>query len=141
MSCYITWLSASCCGHSTSPPAAAHTQTCSLAGRLLPQKQLPSLMVCSVSSPHVLRSQATLVQGLAAARQAVGKYEASGTPWLRPPDYYAEMVKSDDHMQRVKAQLMHEQSTLEAAEERCVALLVLALAGGSSQKPARQACV
>ena len=60
------------------------------------------------------------MQGLAAAREAVGQFEASGTPWLRPPDFYAEMVKSDDHMKRVKAQLMHEQSTLEAAEERCV---------------------
>ena len=58
------------------------------------------------------------LQGLAAAREAVGKFEASGTPWLRPPDYYAEMVKSDDHMQRVKAQLMHEQTNLEAAEDR-----------------------
>ena len=37
---------------------------------------------------------------------------------MRPPDYYAEMVKSDDHMKRVKAQLMHEQTQLEAGEER-----------------------
>ena len=59
------------------------------------------------------------MQGLSAARQAVGMFEKSGTPWLRPPDYYAEMVKSDEHMKRVKAQLMHEQHTLEAAEERC----------------------
>ena len=39
-------------------------------------------------------------------------------PWRRPADYYAEMVKSDAHMARVKAQLMHEQAQIEAADER-----------------------
>lgn len=57
-------------------------------------------------------------QALAAARGAVAKLEATGTKWQRPPDYYAEMVKSDEHMARVKAQLMHEQSEIEGAQER-----------------------
>ncbi|EIE20095.1 eukaryotic rRNA processing [Coccomyxa subellipsoidea C-169] len=57
-------------------------------------------------------------QALAAARGAVGKLEAAGTKWLRPPDYYAEMVKSDEHMARVKAQLMHEQGEIEGAQDR-----------------------
>ncbi|BDA45324.1 probable rRNA-processing protein EBP2 [Coccomyxa sp. Obi] len=57
-------------------------------------------------------------QALAAARGAVKKLEAMGTKWQRPPDYYAEMVKSDEHMARVKAQLMHEQSEIEGAQER-----------------------
>lgn len=39
-------------------------------------------------------------------------------PWRRPADYYAEMAKSDMHMARVKAQLMHEQAQIEAADER-----------------------
>ena len=50
----------------------------------------------------------------------MGKLEAAGTKWLRPPDYYAEMVKSDEHMARVKAQLMHEQGEIEGAQERCI---------------------
>lgn len=58
---------------------------------------------------------------MTAARSAAGKLEAAGTKWLRPPDYYAEMVKSDEHMARVKAQLMHEQGEIESAQERCVA--------------------
>lgn len=58
------------------------------------------------------------VQALAAAREAAGKLEAAGVPWQRPADYYAEMVKSDEHMARVKAQLMHEQSEIAGAEER-----------------------
>lgn len=58
-------------------------------------------------------------QALAAARGAVRKLEQQGTKWQRPPDYYAEMVKSDEHMARVKAQLMHEQAEIEGAQERC----------------------
>lgn len=46
------------------------------------------------------------------------KLEGQGTKWLRPPDYYAEMVKSDEHMARVKAQLMFEQNEIAAAHER-----------------------
>ncbi|DBB00534.1 TPA: hypothetical protein ACH3X3_002233 [Trebouxia sp. C0006] len=57
-------------------------------------------------------------QALGAAQQAICKFEAAGTPWQRPPDYYAEMVKSDDHMAKVKQQLMHEQEQMEAVEQR-----------------------
>ena len=57
-------------------------------------------------------------QALDAAQQAARRFEGAGTPWLRPPDYYAEMVKSDDHMARVKEQLMYEQRQIEGAEER-----------------------
>ena len=58
-------------------------------------------------------------QALGAAQQAIRKFEAAGTPWQRPPDYYAEMVKSDEHMGKVKQQLMHEQEQMEAVEQRC----------------------
>ncbi len=61
---------------------------------------------------------AYVVQALGAAQQAIRKFEAAGTPWQRPPDYYAEMVKSDDHMAKVKQQLMHEQEQMEAVEQR-----------------------
>ena len=59
-------------------------------------------------------------QALAAAKAALERLDAAGVPWRRPADYYAEMVKSDAHMARVKAQLMHEQAQIEAADERCV---------------------
>ena len=61
-------------------------------------------------------------QALNAAQQAIRKFEAAGTPWQRPPDYYAEMVKSDEHMAKVKQQLMHEQEQMEAVEQRCALL-------------------
>ena len=58
-------------------------------------------------------------QALGAAQQAIRKFEAASTPWQRPLDYYAEMVKSDEHMAKVKQQLMHEQEQMEAVEQRC----------------------
>ena len=57
-------------------------------------------------------------QALGAAQEAIRKFEAASTPWQRPPDYYAEMVKNDDHMAKVKQQLMHEQEQMEAVEQR-----------------------
>ena len=38
--------------------------------------------------------------------------------WLRPEDYYAEMVKSDRHMARIKDQLLYEQKRIALAEQR-----------------------
>lgn len=58
------------------------------------------------------------MQALGAAKEAIAKFKEDGTPWLRPPDYYAQMVKSDDHMARVKQQFMHEQKVIEETEER-----------------------
>lgn len=53
-----------------------------------------------------------------AAEQAIAKFDQAGVPWHRPPDYYAESVKSDSHMAKVKQQLMFEQQAIEEAEQR-----------------------
>ncbi|MEW5302632.1 MAG: hypothetical protein WDW38_008042 [Sanguina aurantia] len=57
-------------------------------------------------------------QALSAVQQASAKLEAAGTPWRRPLDYFAEMVKTDEHMSKVKKQLMYEQQQIEQADER-----------------------
>ncbi|EFJ48581.1 hypothetical protein VOLCADRAFT_104643 [Volvox carteri f. nagariensis] len=57
-------------------------------------------------------------QALSSAQHAIRRFEEAGVPWLRPLDYYAEMVKSDEHMAKVKEQLMFEQRQIEQAEER-----------------------
>ena len=62
---------------------------------------------------------------MTSAQTAIGKFEAAGLTWMRPPDYFAEMVKTDEHMNRVKETLMHEQKAIELAEDRCVRLAVL----------------
>jgi len=66
----------------------------------------------------VERELAFYNQALEAAKAAVGELEARNVPWLRPRDYYAEMVKSDEHMARVKEQLMLEQKSIQEMEER-----------------------
>ncbi|XP_043717161.1 probable rRNA-processing protein EBP2 homolog [Telopea speciosissima] len=57
-------------------------------------------------------------QALEGARQAFGKLQSIGLPFLRPPDYYAEMVKTDAHMVKVKGRLLVEKRKIEEAEER-----------------------
>ena len=79
------------------------------------------------------------MQALEAAKSGVQRLEKQGKKWQRPVDYYAEMVKSDEHMARVKSQLMHEQTQIAEAQERCDTLCnappsVLTLAKGSSQR-------
>ena len=44
--------------------------------------------------------------------------QSSGVPYLRPDDYFAEMVKSDDHMRRIKESLLFEQRKMAAVEQR-----------------------
>ena len=52
---------------------------------------------------------------VAAARQIL---DAKKVPYLRPDDYYAEMVKSDGHMQRIRDSLLFEQKKMKAFEQR-----------------------
>lgn len=54
-------------------------------------------------------------QAVAAARQTL---DSQKVPYLRPDDYYAEMVKSDGHMQRVRDSLLFEQKKMKAFEQR-----------------------
>lgn len=64
------------------------------------------------------RELAFYTQALGGARQAFTKFQAMGLPFLRPSDYYAEMVKSDAHMEKVKGRLLAEKRKVEEAEER-----------------------
>ncbi|KAK8924015.1 hypothetical protein KSP39_PZI019359 [Platanthera zijinensis] len=57
-------------------------------------------------------------QALNGARQASEKLQFMGTPFLRPPDFYAEMVKSDTHMLKIKSRLLSEKKKIDEAEER-----------------------
>eukprot|EP00897_Mesotaenium_endlicherianum_P004974 jgi/Mesen1/4504/ME000023S03877 len=57
-------------------------------------------------------------QALEGVKVAYLKLQEAGIPFLRPSDYYAEMVKSDAHMLKVKDKLLHEQKSLEEVEQR-----------------------
>ncbi|KAL5981497.1 hypothetical protein ACLOJK_015559 [Asimina triloba] len=64
------------------------------------------------------RELAFYTQALEGTRQAFEKLQSMGLPFLRPPDYYAEMVKTDSHMEKVRGRLLVEKKRLEEAEER-----------------------
>ena len=57
-------------------------------------------------------------RALASAEVAISKLKALGIPTRRPDDFYAEMVKSDEHMKRVRAELIFEQTKQETTDER-----------------------
>ncbi|QHO32076.1 hypothetical protein HN51_020193 [Arachis hypogaea] len=57
-------------------------------------------------------------QAFEGTKQAYQKLQSLGLPFLRPPDYYAEMVKTDNHMQKVKGRVLAEKRKMEEAEER-----------------------
>lgn len=57
-------------------------------------------------------------RALESANECVRRLKELGLPVRRPDDYYAEMVKSDEHMKRVRSELLFEQQQLEIREER-----------------------
>jgi rRNA-processing protein EBP2 len=57
-------------------------------------------------------------QALAAATAALTELERLNIPHRRPEDYYAEMLKSDVHMAKIKDKLLSEQSKIEAVHSR-----------------------
>lgn len=63
------------------------------------------------------RELAFYKQSLDAAKQAKATLLKLKVPFSRPMDYFAEMVKSDEHMDRLKAKLLEEAANKKASEE------------------------
>mmetsp|Transcript_28672 Transcript_28672/g.77634 ORF Transcript_28672/g.77634 Transcript_28672/m.77634 type:complete len:446 (-) Transcript_28672:1535-2872(-) len=55
---------------------------------------------------------------LEAVNLARPKCEEAGIPFTRPEDFFAEMVKTDDHMASVKDRLIFENKKIEAVAQR-----------------------
>ncbi|KAG6967659.1 hypothetical protein JG688_00006194 [Phytophthora aleatoria] len=55
---------------------------------------------------------------LAGVRLAKDRLKKDGVAYKRPDDYFAEMLKSDAHMAKVKDKLIYEQKKITAVEER-----------------------
>lgn len=83
---------------------------------------LPNTSGDNVPDIHddMARELAFYTAAKSAADDAILRLERASLPWQRPPDYYAESVKSDGHMAKVKQQLMFEEQAIEQAEQRCV---------------------
>lgn len=50
-------------------------------------------------------------------RSAQSRLTRLGVPYLRPDDYFAEMLKSDSHMSKVKARMIRQQEAIFNAEQ------------------------
>jgi len=68
-------------------------------------------------SDDLQRELAFYSQSLDAVRRGRAKLRAEGVPFSRPKDYFAEMLKEDAHMEKVKAKLVEEASAKKAAAE------------------------
>ena len=56
-------------------------------------------------------------QALHGAQTARSLAQKHNFPFTRPADYFAEMVKSDAHMQRIRSRLLDEQAGIQKSEE------------------------
>lgn len=56
-------------------------------------------------------------QALHAATEAKIKLKSLGIPFERPADYFAEMVKTDAHMAKVRQSLLDESNAIKASQD------------------------
>eukprot|EP00117_Sycon_ciliatum_P020466 scpid82348/ scgid18227/ rRNA-processing protein EBP2; EBNA1-binding protein homolog len=63
------------------------------------------------------REEAFMQQAKAAVKVVLPRLAAAGVSIERPSDYFAEMVKSDEHMKKIKAKLLSEEQSLEQSEK------------------------
>lgn len=66
-----------------------------------------------ISYYHISYKQA--LHSANAARSLAAKHNF---PFTRPSDYFAEMVKSDSHMERIRQRLLDESATIKKGEEK-----------------------
>jgi rRNA-processing protein EBP2 len=83
------------------------------------------LLAVSVALPQnfdadddIAREQAFHDAALTGAIEARRGCLALGIPFARPADYYAEMLKDDAHMQKLRSQLLFDQKKIQAVDRR-----------------------
>lgn len=93
-----------------------------------PSSKLPWIETMRVAYPISISAEVTDVendlerelafykQALHAAVEGRKLVEASGTAFSRPSDYFAEMVKTDEHMERIRQKLLDESAAIKASE-------------------------
>ena len=57
-------------------------------------------------------------QALYSAQTARSLAQKANFPFTRPADYFAEMVKSDAHMERIRQRLLDESAAIKRSEEK-----------------------
>jgi rRNA-processing protein EBP2 len=69
-----------------------------------------------ISSIH--SSLSSYKQGLHGATTAQALAKKHNLPFTRPADFYAEMVKSDSHMERIRQRLLDESAGIKRSEDK-----------------------
>ena len=82
-------------------------------------QSLTSSTLISIPDVHddLNRELAFYKQCLDAATEGRSLLLKEGVPFTRPNDYFAEMVKSDEHMEKIKAKMHEEAANKKAAAE------------------------
>ncbi|CAM0141132.1 rRNA-processing protein EBP2 [Umbelopsis sp. WA50703] len=90
-------------------------------------KDLPWIEIMSVTSSEPIelddvhddlkRELAFYQQALEAAKIGREKVKTAGVPFSRPDDFFAEMVKSDEHMEKIRQRLLDETAAVKASED------------------------
>lgn len=99
------------------------------ADRLRFGKGVPWTVMCRVTSAGATcagvdgqndleREVAFYTQALAAFKTGKHELEKAHVAWRRPDDYFAEMVKDDEHMRKVRERLKAEQESIAAARQK-----------------------
>ncbi|KAJ3042675.1 rRNA-processing protein and EBNA1-binding protein ebp2, partial [Rhizophlyctis rosea] len=96
---------------------------------IAPQSEPPFIDRLTITSPTAIPDEPALAsddlkrefafysQALHAATQARKLITAAGVKFSRPEDFFAEMIKSDEHMAKVRQRLLDEAAGLRKAEE------------------------
>lgn len=69
----------------------------------------------STGKSHMFYSYKQALHSADAARALAVKHKL---PFTRPSDYFAEMVKSDSHMERIRQRLLNEQAGIKKSEDK-----------------------
>jgi len=69
-------------------------------------------------SPFQLTRHCSYKQALHGAQEARTLASKHKFPFTRPADYFAEMVKSDSHMERIRQRLLNESAEIKRSEEK-----------------------
>ncbi|KAJ8638217.1 hypothetical protein MRB53_012484 [Persea americana] len=70
------------------------------------------------ANDDLARELAFYTQSLEGTRHAFEKLQSMELPFLQPLDYYAEMVKTNAPMEKLRSRLLEEEKWIEEAEER-----------------------
>lgn len=52
-----------------------------------------------------------------AVKKASQLFKDANLPFTRPNDYYAEMIKSDEHMEKIRQKLLDDSANIKASEQ------------------------